>query len=189
MKIEEFWNLIEQSGRDTPDQRSRTAWLEARLTERRPAEIADFQVFLDRARERIDTHDMWVAADQIFGGACSSDSFWYFQVWLIGLGRQAFEHAAADPDNLADLPQVTRLAGRPMRDWSEEDEWPWWEELGYVARHAFDQVTGKDEGIYDTLRFRGHHSRSAPEPTGKRWDSTDPAELSKRLPRLSRLLS
>lgn len=188
MKIEEFWELIERSGREARGETARTAWLEAALVRKQPTEIADFQVFLDRVHKQVDTYDMWAAADEIFGG-CSTDGFWYFQLWLIGLGRDTFERVAAEPDDLADVPEVKRLAGRQRQDWSEDNKWPWWESLNYVARTAFDQVTGKEEGIYDALDFRGHHSPSAPHPTGTRWDSTDPVELSRRLPRLSRLFS
>lgn len=68
-------------------------------------------------------------------GVCSSDGFWYFQVWLIGLGREAFERAVANPDNLASVSEVLRLAGRPADDWSL-DEWPNWELLDSVASNA-----------------------------------------------------
>lgn len=78
---------------------------------------------------------MWGAAYLIKDGVCSSDGFWYFQVWLIGLGREAFERAVANPDNLASVSEVLRLAGRPADDWSL-DEWPNWELLDSVASNA-----------------------------------------------------
>lgn len=61
---------------------------------------------------------MWGAAYLMCDSLCSGDGFWYFQAWLIGLGREAFELAVADPDNLAGLPEVVRLAGRPVDEWS-----------------------------------------------------------------------
>lgn len=37
---------------------------------------------------------MWGAAWQITQGFCSDDVFWYFQPWLVGLGRGAFARVA-----------------------------------------------------------------------------------------------
>jgi hypothetical protein len=84
---------------------------------------------------------MWGAAYLICDGLCSGDGFWYFLVWLIGLGREAFELAVADPDNLASVPEVVGLVGRPVDAW-QDDEWPRLESLGYVAWEAYQQVTG-----------------------------------------------
>jgi hypothetical protein len=74
-------------------------------------------------------------------------------VWLIGLGRDAFERAVANPDNLASLPEVLRLAGRPVDGWSPDD-WPDWASLSYVAWEAYEQVTGENEGLYDAMEAR-----------------------------------
>jgi hypothetical protein len=95
-------------------------------------------------------------------------------------------HAGTGPNDLADLAEVTRLAGRPLRDWSEEDEWPEWESLSYVARSAFDQVAGTDEGIYDALELRGHQSPYDPDLSGTPWKHGD-SQVGVRLPKLSRL--
>jgi Protein of unknown function (DUF4240) len=64
-------------------------------------------------------------------GPCSMDSFHYFQMWLVGLGRHAYEAAIGDPDSLADVPEVVRLAPLPQ-PWRDED-YPHWESLEYVA--------------------------------------------------------
>ena len=42
------------------------------------------------------------AAYQIMDGLCSGDGFWCFQPWLIGQGREWYEHAVRDPDNPQD---------------------------------------------------------------------------------------
>jgi Protein of unknown function (DUF4240) len=73
---------------------------------------------------------MWGAAWHIMQGWCSDDGFWYFQPWLVGLGQDTFEAIAANPDALAETPQIRRLVGRPTSDWSN-DEWPEWESLNY----------------------------------------------------------
>ena len=132
-----FWELIERSRQETSDPHARLAWLQQQLAQQPTAEIVDFQVWLDRVRRRADTWDMWGAAYLICDSLCSGDGFWYFQVWLIGLGRDAFERAVTNPDNLAGLPEVLRLAGRPVDDWSHDD-WPDWESLSYVAWEAYE---------------------------------------------------
>jgi hypothetical protein len=176
--LDGFWSLIERSARDAgPDPAARHDRLFTALTWHPVEEIVDFQIHLDRCRRQLDSYATWGAADLVFGGA-GTDCFWYFLVWVIGLGREAFERVAADPDNLADLPLVRQLAGRTFRDW-DDAEWPWWEDLGYVARGAYDHVTGEEEGIITAMEARGHHSPEDPAP---RDDPTNRA-----YPRLQRL--
>jgi hypothetical protein len=184
MDVDAFWELIERSRQETSDPSGRLRWLERQLAQQPTMAIVDFQVWLDRVRRRADTWDMWGAAYLLCDSLCSGDGFWYFQVWLIGLGRDAFEWAVANPDNLASLLEVVGLAGRPVDDWSN-DEWPHWESLSYVAWEAYKQVTGEEEGLYDAMEAQGHHSPSDPDPTGERWDFEDPAKAAQRLPRLS----
>ncbi|WP_373430749.1 DUF4240 domain-containing protein [Streptomyces sp. B3I8] len=69
--------------------------------------------------------DLWVATERIFGGWCSDDGFCYFGLWMVGLGRNAFSRAVADPDALADTPEVQCLVARPRGLWN--DDWPEWE--------------------------------------------------------------
>ena len=184
MNVDSFWELIERSRQATSDPRTRLRWLEQQLAQRPLAEIVDFQLLLDQTRKRANTWHMWGAAYLIKDGLCSGDGFWYFQVWLIGLGRQAFEQAVTDPDNLAALPEVLRLAGRPLDDWAD-DEWPQWESLSYVATNAYEQLTGDEMGLYDAMEARDYHSPTDPSPTGDRWDFEDPVEAARQFPRLS----
>jgi len=131
-------DLVIWTAMDRPEQAGKS-WKFARHSPRLgpQAEIVDFQVWLDRVWRRADTWDMWGAAYLLCDSLCSGDGFWYFQVWLIGLGRDAFQRAVANPDNLASLPEVLRLAGRPVDDWSHDD-WPDWESLSYVAWEAYE---------------------------------------------------
>jgi hypothetical protein len=97
MDVEGFWALIERSQRAAGDPEARLQWLERQLAAAPAAEIVDFQVWLGRMRRPADTWTMWGAAYLICDGLCSADGFWYFQAWLIGQGREAFELAVADP--------------------------------------------------------------------------------------------
>lgn len=184
MEMDSFWHLIEGSWRHTADPDERLEWLTAQLSRLPRAEIVDFQVWLDRLHRWADSWHMWGAAYQLCDGMCSVDGFWYFQAWLVGLGRDRFERVVVDPDALTDVPQVVRLAGRPVDSWAE-DEWPEWESLDYVAGRAYAQVAGEDESFDEALEARGHDSGLSPEPTGERWDFDDAAEMARRFPRLS----
>jgi hypothetical protein len=186
MEMDSFWHLIEGSWRHTADPDERLEWLTTQLSQLPPAEMVDFQVWLDRLHRWAGSWQMWGAAYQLCDGLCSVDGFWYFQAWLVGLGRDAFERAVADPDALADVAQVRSLAGRGVDNWSE-DEWPEWESLDYVAGRAYVLVTGEDEGFEEAIEARGHDSQLSPEPTGERWDFEDAAEVARRFPRLSEM--
>ncbi|MFB4280967.1 MULTISPECIES: DUF4240 domain-containing protein [unclassified Nonomuraea] len=186
MNVDEFWLFIRRSQEVTSDPDERLQWLAFHLARSPLARIVDFQVLLNQIRRRSDTYGMWEAADLILDGYCSTDSFWYFQAWLIGLGRDTFDLVVADPDNLADVPEVRRLADRPMQEWAD-DEWPEWEALSYVAAEAYEEATGEEEGVYDTMAERGYANQSDPNPTGLPRDSRNPAEVARRLPRLSRM--
>jgi hypothetical protein len=180
-----FWEMIERSRTSSADPDARLEWLTERLAALPVTEIADFQIHLGQVRRRVDTWWIWGAAYLICDGLCSDDGFWYFQAWLVGLGREAFERVAANPDALAELPEVQRLAGG-VASWSEND-WPEWESLDYVADEAYERVTGEDEGLDDVLQALGRGRLSSPEPTDERWDFEDEQERTRRLPRLSTL--
>ena len=55
-----------------------------------------------RQERRANRHDLWRVANLANGGA-SHDGFYYFRLWLVGMGKQVFEAALADPDSLADV--------------------------------------------------------------------------------------
>jgi Protein of unknown function (DUF4240) len=142
MDVDEFWLFLERSARESDSPQERTGWLEDKLSHVSRTRIVDFRARLDAARRPIDTYATWGAAYQIMDGLCSGDGFWYFQPWLIGQGREWYEHALRDPDNLADVPAVRALAGRRSREWPDA-EWPQWEALAYVARRVHARLTGQ----------------------------------------------
>ncbi|MEV4702147.1 DUF4240 domain-containing protein [Actinoplanes sp. NPDC049316] len=195
MQIDDFWALIEESGRQTATRAERTAWLEERLSDRSAGDIADFQWHLDGLRDLVDSFHMWGAASLILDGFCSDDGFWYFQCWLIGLGRETFARVAGDPDELAEVPAVRALAGRRTGEWGDE-EWLEWESLDYVADHAHAQVTGVEGKLDEELEARAALTegtaesrpavcRSSPQPSDAIWDFGDRAEQERRYPRLA----
>ncbi|WP_162793949.1 DUF4240 domain-containing protein [Streptomyces paludis] len=186
MNDDAFWDLIEDTRRRSDDPDRRLDLLRDHLRSRTPAEIIGFWMCLDRARAQVDTWEMWSAAERICDGWCSDDSFWYFQFWVVGLGRAALTKVAADPDALAEIPEVRRLAVLPLSEWDDGDV-PEWECLDYVAAEAFDAVTGETDGLEAALAAAGVEMSCNPEPTGEPVEIRDAAEAARRLPRLSAL--
>ena len=185
MDFDGFWGLVEGSAVAASDQDERRAWLVSRLVLLPPGEIGDFAVRLDSARARVDTWAHWQAATLICSGLCGMDTFFYFQAWLVGLGRSTFSAVVASPDALADVPHVRLLASRGgVHAWAD-DEWPDWEGLDYVANEAYaEQFSGE---LAEVLAARGLEVLLSPEPAGAQWDFADPAEITARIPKLGAL--
>lgn len=162
-------------------------WLCGALSRRPVAEVVQFQVRLDEVTHEAFTWDLWAAADRIFGGWCSDDGFCYFGLWMVGLGRDAFSRALADPDSLADVPEVQCLVGRRREMWN--DDWPEWESLDYVAMEAYRSLTGVDddcgEAFYEDVEAEQGDGEGSSGPLGQRWDVRREDEAARKLPRLS----
>ena len=97
------------------------------------------------------------------------------------------ERVAGNPDSLAGIPQIHRLAGRRSPDWSD-DEWPEWELLNYVPRNAYERATGEKDGLDNALGAQGRHRICDAAPQDDRWNYDDPGQRLARLPRLTALL-
>ncbi|MGP4104734.1 DUF4240 domain-containing protein [Nonomuraea sp. KM90] len=187
MDTDEFWRLIEQSGREADGKKARAAWLQDVLEQRSAEDVIDFASHMIAARRRVDTWLMWGAMRALFGFG-SDDGFWYFHMWLVGLGREVFERVAGDPDALADVPEVRRLVTMEHRgpSWTNDDR-PQFEILDYVADGAWERVTGKDrESFSDALQARGHELLALPCPGDEAWKLDDEEESARRLPRINR---
>jgi hypothetical protein len=194
MDIDAFWQLIAGSLEHAPGQAAREHYLEGRLAALAPDSIVAFQAFLDQARDRAFTWDLWGAAMRIFGGWCSDDSFEYFRLWLIGRGRVTFERAITMPDSLATVPAIQRLAGRPRREWDDDEEWPEWETLNYIAARAYRLATGTDTGtgtddcdedFYDAVQSQLGGTVFRRHPDGERWDAADELAAAMKIPGLA----
>ncbi|MGP3915399.1 DUF4240 domain-containing protein [Nonomuraea sp. 10N515B] len=189
MDVDEFWLLIEQSARETTGKEARLAWLHKRLAQRSAEEIVDFDAWILTARRKVDTWLMWGAVRALYFGG-SDDGFWYFQMWLAGLGRATFERMAREPDALVDVPAVQRLVvmARNRQTWTNED-WPAFESLAYVAVKAWEQATGKGhEELAEALRSRGFELFALPNPTDEAWELDNAEESARRLPRINRYM-
>jgi Protein of unknown function (DUF4240) len=111
------------------------------------------------------TIDLWGAAYTINGGA-SDDGFYYFRCWLIGMGKDIYEAAVADPDSLADVvdPKIDAYA-----------------EIYAAAHQACMAVSGRP----DTGPYPARNEYSGKELPGEYWDFGNVEEVRRRLPRLA----
>jgi hypothetical protein len=160
----QFWKIIDKTCRSTPHQPEE--WnerLQAELEKLEPDEIVAWDQIFNRLTARAYTVDLWGAAYLINGGA-SEDGFYYFRCWLIGMGREVYEAAVADPDILADV---------VAKDIDAEAE------IYAAACEAWLTVTGQpDIDKYPACK-------EPVELQGERWDFDDDEEVRRRLPRLA----
>jgi len=162
----DFWQLIDETREGAQgDPVEHADLLVERLGERTPDEVIDFARLFEARLARAWRWDLWGAADLLLGGA-SDDAFDYFCCWLVGQGREVFEGALTDPDELADL----------VPDFDEEDDGDA-EELGDAAAQAYEQLTGLP------LPELGIRTKTG-EPAGDTIDFDNARIMAERFPRL-----
>ncbi|WP_344319550.1 DUF4240 domain-containing protein, partial [Actinocatenispora thailandica] len=153
MDVDEFWQLVRRA-RDAAGSaadraveagvpESTAEALVAELTRLPLPEIVAFDRVLGRVCERADTWDLCAARWIIEYGFLSDDGFAEFRAGLVGLGRDAFERAVADPDSLAAHPAV-----RGVSDGAGRDRWIGDERLLFAAARAYEQVTGDADAFW-----------------------------------------
>jgi hypothetical protein len=102
----EFWSLIDrarESAEGDPDRQADTLY---QLLQGRPEpELQAFGTMFRMFRARAYRWDLWEAGSLINEGM-GDDSFDDFRAWLISRGRTVYEQALANPDTLADVPEV-----------------------------------------------------------------------------------
>lgn len=170
MRTDEFWSEVERARRDAEEPAGVVDALAAQLAARPAPEIVGFHRHLRRVLDASYRDDLWGAAYLINGG-CSDDGFDAFRGWLMTRGRVVFARAVAEPDSLAELSGVRRVARTG-------------EELGVarmltVARDAHHRQTGAD--------LREDHDGASRPAVDDFWDFDDEDEARRRLPRLSAL--
>jgi hypothetical protein len=144
---EQFWSLIDQAragnfASASPEQLHK---LLSRLSD---DEILSFgHTFYGKLCD-LNQWRLW-AAGYVIAGGMSDDSFHYFRSWILGKGRDAFEVAMKDPDELG-----------PFVDNSEVDN----ELLEYVAVNVLEQ-----RGVKEDPRDRSDRRADDP-PTGEPFE-------------------
>ncbi|MEV3871332.1 DUF4240 domain-containing protein [Streptomyces sp. NPDC049906] len=162
----EFWELVDgaREAADGDPEEQADALVE-RLVRLDPESVLDFSRHFEARYRRAYRWDLWGAACVLLDGV-SDDAFDFFRCWLIGQGREVFEGALHDPDDLAEL-----LDGfDPAVDGDAE-------ELGYAADEAYERLTG---AVPPELGL----PPAPPEPAGVPMDFEDDTVLARYYPRL-----
>ena len=183
MDIDTWWGLIERAraaaGDRADDRDSSDDPLVGLVTDQvmalPPQEIISFERHFSDVWWSAYRWPLWGAAYVIEGG-CGDDGFMDFRAGLILLGRATFTRAVADPDSLADLPVVVRMAG-------DDKGWIGCEDLNYVARIAYERLQGEADSFDAALSVPEYPRK----PEGENWNLDDDDETRRRLPRLAAL--
>jgi hypothetical protein len=160
MTLDEFWAVIERVRVTAPD--SLDGKYETLNTELGKLSLADLQSFARHFSEcciRAYTYELWGAA-YIIGGGCGNDSFMDFGQTLLMQGKDFFEAAMTNPDDLAGA------------DYCEDSEnnYPFYEGYGTVVQKLIEAKGGE----MPVLQWPG-------QPTGHRWQEE---ELQRLYPKL-----
>ncbi|MEI7033837.1 DUF4240 domain-containing protein [Streptomyces pratensis] len=162
----EFWEIVDSTREAAEgDPEDHADLLVERLVRLDPESVLDFARHFEARYNRAYRWDLWGAAAVLFGGA-SDDAFDCFRCWLIGQGREVFEGALHDPDDLAEL----------LEDFDEEVDGDG-EDLGYAADEAYEQLTG---AVAPDLGLPPHPT----DPLGTPLDFEDEGALASRFPEL-----
>jgi hypothetical protein len=94
-------------------------------------EVIGFQQILEELQAQSFSVELWGAAEAIVDKV-SEDHFFGFRGWLIAQGQGTYQAAIADPDSLADLPELR--AGEGMLVWGEA--------MWFVAADVHQERTG-----------------------------------------------
>lgn len=109
--------------------------------------------------------NQWNSSDRFF---CSEDRFFIFRGWLVAQGHQVYQAAVADPDSLADCPELG-------------NDLPGVNGCGGVAMEACTDRTGEE-----VSGLRGWPGELIEEDAGSPWRSPEQvtSQLRRRYPRL-----
>jgi len=175
MDREQFWALIEAAKAATGgDCRAQTAQLVAALRQRSVNDVLAWDRIHDELMVQSYRWDLWGAAYLINGG-CSDDGFDDFRGWLLGQGHATCLATLADPDSLADHPQVR--GRRPLQGWIDHLDC---QDILGVAYRAYEALTGQEF----TVEVPGRHPWPGFPDLGERWDFDDATQMRARYPRL-----
>lgn len=95
---ERFWQLIDKARADNPAT-AQPKQLKKALSQLTDEEISAFGHMFTEKLCDLNQWRLW-AAGYIIAGGMGDDSFHYFRSWIIGKGKNVFEVALRDPDEL-----------------------------------------------------------------------------------------
>jgi len=129
----QFWKIIDASRQQADgDDHAQIEALREQLRTLPVEEIVSFHEHFRECEAAANRNDLYAAATIIDGFWVfwvSDDSFEYFRYWLIAQGRQVFEDALRDPENLADVIKEGMVC--------------LFEAFGYVSALVWEEKTGQ----------------------------------------------
>ena len=164
----DFWNLIERAKTNSEDVESQVELLTEYLSQRLVDDIFEFKRIIDQLYTKSYLPNLWGAA-YLMNGGCSKEGFEHFRGWLIAKGREVFQSALENPDNLS---KYVREDDYNFGEYESEG-------MMYVAVKAFIAKTG---GTMDDF-----NDKLSPNPYPEiqlDWDFDDDDELKQRYPKL-----
>ena len=156
MNEDTFWQLIEQSRKQSDDPDEQADALAKILKQRTPEELIEFDKIMYDKRKELYRWDLW-GIGYIVNGGCSDDGFEYFRCWVIGQGKAFYDKALADPESITEVTD-------PEEDWYEN------EQLMYAASIAYEAIT-------DGQQMPPVETRGPLEPVGKSWEEDELPDL------------
>jgi hypothetical protein len=193
--ITDFWSLLEAARAEAADAsddqgKALSAALVDTLAATSALTIFEYEQWFERLHDRLYRWDVWAAASLIHGG-CSDDSFMDFRAGLIAQGRDWYERVCAEPDALAEHPDVVAAAAGHRTGALFQ------ELVTYIASSAYDRfsaesedgVEGCDDGpevaFYEAYEAFTGTVATEPDDMGEDFDFDDPQQMRTRLPRLA----
>ncbi len=154
MSVEEFWQIIDNVKNSENPKKD----IEIHLDRLPIGKLISYQEHFDIFHNKANRWDIWGAA-YIGNNGCSESNFRDFRYWLISRGKDVYEAALENPDNLVEM----------------DLEYSAYHELfGNVAFNIYEEKMGK----YLCPDWEPVST------SGKRWDFNNKNENKKRLPRL-----
>lgn len=158
-----FWTIIDtaRSGMADPNESISSEKLEEHLKTLSDAELLQFEKDFYQGLINLNDWKLW-GAGYVMAGGMGDDSFHYFRAWILGRGREAYETALTNPDDL----------GKYVNDEDDFDN----EALEYVALEILES-RGIEEDPREDFEVTADDA-----PRGEQWAED---ELDEKYPVLS----
>lgn len=161
-----FWNIIDNSLKNTNNQKNQEAFLIKEIQKLTLKEIIGFRLRTDKLLYDTYNSKMWCAG-YIMNGGCSDDGFEYFRNWVISRGKDVYYKAKENPNTLISQKE------------NGEDEMFDFESFQYVALEAFNKKTRKS--LYDFIDYENFKTTEGNYPQFKFDQKEENPESMKKL--------
>jgi hypothetical protein len=163
-----FWNIVDLSLKNSKNQDEQESYLVKEIEKLTPKEMIGFRLRTDKLLYDTYNSEMWCAG-YIMNGGCSDDGFEYFRNWIISRGKETYNNAKENPDNL-------------ISEYIEGEDYYDFESFWYVALTAFNNKTGKD--LYDYIADDFKTNEGNYPQFEFNWKEEEPESMKTICPRL-----